>query len=125
VNIATEIGQLEQQLRQAMQSSNVGLLESLLSDELIFTNQDGLRLTKEDDLSAHRSGLLSIEKLDIVDQHIRALDDIAIVWVTATLAGSYSGRAFGGTFAYTRLWRRRDGRWRIEMGHCCNVAPTT
>lgn len=116
-----EIEELEQRLRQAMLSSDVRVLEGLLSDELIFTNQDGFRLTKEDDLRAHRSGLLSIQKLDIVHQRIRLLNDAAIVWVTARSAGTYSGTAFDGTFAYTRLWCRTSRGWRIEMGHCSNV----
>src|SRR3546814_14068982 len=61
-NIA-EIERCEEQLREALLNSDVGLLDSLLGDDLIFTNQDGMRLTKADDIAAHQSGLLAIETL--------------------------------------------------------------
>lgn len=119
VNTTAEIEYLEQQLRQAMLSSDVETLNGLLSDRLLFTNQNGAHLTKLDDLTAHKSGLLSLEKLDILFQQVRVIDDSnALTWTTATLEGSYSGNAFSGTFAYTRLWCRTTQRWRVEMGHC-------
>src|SRR3546814_2782169 len=48
-NIA-EIERCEEQLREALLNSDVGLLDSLLGDDLIFTNQDGMRLTKADEI---------------------------------------------------------------------------
>src|SRR3546814_20283450 len=58
-NIA-EIERCEEQLHEALLNSDVGLLDSLLGADLIFTNQDGMRLTKADDIAAHQSGLLAI-----------------------------------------------------------------
>src|SRR3546814_17616969 len=59
-NIA-EIERCEEQLREALLTSDVGLLDSLLGDDLIFTNQHGMRLTKSDTIPAYQSGLLAIE----------------------------------------------------------------
>jgi hypothetical protein len=119
----SEIEDHEEQLRQAMLNSDVGRLERLLSPSLIFTNQDGTRLTKEDDLATHRSGNLKIETLEQVGEvTIRLLGDTAIVCLNAALTGSYAEQPFGGTFAYSRIWYRQAGAWQVEMAHCSQVS---
>lgn len=113
------IEQAERQLRAAMLSSDVAVLDRLLSDDLVFTDQDGRRLSKADDMAAHQSGLLRIKALEVQGEPlIRVRDDAAIVCVTLDLAGAYDGQEFGGTFAYTRMWHRNDGRWQVEAAHC-------
>ena len=119
MNETIEIEQLEERLRAAMIGGNVGQLEQLLGDASVFTNQDGQRLTKEDDLSTHRSGLLKIADITTVgDPVVRRFGDMAIVSVTVTLGGHYAGQAFEGTFAYTRVWHCQNGNWQIEAAHC-------
>src|SRR3546814_6777533 len=84
------IERCEEQLREALLNSDVGLLDSLLGDDLIFTNQDGMRLTKADDIAAHQSGLLAIETLSQQGERIiRRLGDTAIVCLTIEVAGKY------------------------------------
>ena len=123
VNDMAQIEQAETRLRVAMLAGDVGTLDTLLSEKLVFTNQMGARLTKTDDIAAHRSGLLRIKRLD-ADEHplIRVLGDSAIVCLTVELAGTYDDQPFDGTFAYTRLWHRspNDG-WQVEAAHCSPV----
>lgn len=121
----TEISEIEcceSDLRDAMLNSDIDALDRLLSDRLIFTNQDGARLAKSDDMALHRSGLLTIERIDPEGERIiRRLGDSALVWLTAEIAGRYEGQPFSGTFAYSRLWHRSDGRWQVELAHCSFV----
>jgi ketosteroid isomerase-like protein len=125
VNETIEVEQVEKKLRNAMLSSDVETLDGLLSDEIVFTNQDGQRLSKADDLAAHRSGLLSIDRLEPrAEPTIRVIGDSAIVTVTVDLAGTYDGQPFGGAFAYSRMWHRHRDKWRIEAAHCSSVAGT-
>lgn len=112
-------------LREAMMSGNVAALDDLLDDALCFTDQNGNRLTKADDLAAHRSGLLKIETIDPAGApHIRLWGDCAMVAVTVELAGFYGGEAFFGRFAYSRIWYERDGRLRVVLAHCSAVPAT-
>lgn len=121
----TTIERLEERLRDAMLSSDIAALDELLGDQIVFTNQNGQRLSKADDLAVHRSGMLDIGRIDMVDKPvIRLLEDSAVVCVTVDLAGSYDSQQFAGTFAYTRLWHRSEGRWRIEAAHCSPVAQS-
>lgn len=117
-----EIERCEQQLRDAMLHSDVAQLDRLLSAELIFINQDGARLTKADDIAAHRSGLLAITALSEQGERIiQRLGDTAIVCLNTEVSGEYAGQQFGGTLAYSRVWHRRDGRWQIMLAHCSAV----
>ena len=73
-------------------------------------------------MAAHQSGPLKIDRLDAEGEPIiRVLDNSAIVCVTMELAGTYGGHAFGGIFAYTRIWHRTGDRWQIEAAHCSSV----
>ncbi|WP_035832471.1 nuclear transport factor 2 family protein [Kaistia adipata] len=117
-----EIEHCEQQLRDAMLHSDVAQLDRLLSDGLVFINQDGARLTKADDIATHRSGLLAITTLSEQGERIiRRFGDTAIVCLTTAISGEYAGQPFSGTFAYSRVWHSEDGRWQVVLGHCSAV----
>lgn len=118
-----DIAHCEQQLRDAMLHSDVAQLDRLLSDGLIFTNQDGARLTKTDDIAAHRSGLLAITALSQAgERSIRRFGDTATVCLTTEVCGAYAGQPFRATLAYSRVWHHQDGRWQVVLAHCSVVA---
>lgn len=115
----------EEQLRQAMLASDVGTLDDLLRDDLIFTDHEGRRLSKSDDLAAHRSGALAIETIDRAgDAIIHRMGNVATVCVSVDIAGAVDGSAFFGRFAYSRVWHFERGRWQVMLAHCSAV-PTS
>lgn len=116
------VAEMEARLRAAMLAGDVAALDELLDDDLVFTDQNGRRLGKADDLAAHRSGLLRLDRIEAADAIFRVEGDTALVAVRVELAGSYAGQGFSGAFAYTRVWLRRGGKWRIAAAHCSAVA---
>lgn len=115
----------EATLRAAMLASDVAALDALLSDRLCFTDHAGNRLSKGDDLAAHRSGRLRIETIDPVGlPDLRMWGDCATVCLTVDLAGLYDGNAFFGRFAYSRVWSWDGGRWRVILAHCSALPAT-
>ncbi|MBE1526880.1 ketosteroid isomerase-like protein [Sphingopyxis sp. OAS728] len=119
------IAEAEAALRMAMLASDVATLDALLDDELCFTDQSGNRLSKANDLAAHKSGLLELETIDIVGSpDIHRWGDCATVCVTVDLAGFYDGESFFGRFAYSRVWHERHGRWRLVLAHCSPLPAT-
>lgn len=109
---------MEAQLRKAMLAGDLKVLDALLADDLVFTDQTGNRLTKADDLATHRLGRLKITQINISDQHVRPSGTCAIVTLVANVSGSFDGHGFSGRFAYTRVWERSDGNWRVAAAHC-------
>lgn len=116
--IERQIVESEERLRLAMLRSDVKMLDELLAPELVFTNHLGQILTKQDDLSAHQSGILQIEELIPSDEHIQLMGDVAIVSVKAHISGSYADNASDDDFRFTRVWARSSsGNWQVVAAH--------
>jgi len=112
---------MEARLREAMLAGDLKVLDALLADDLVFTDQTGKRLTKADDLATHRLGRLKITQINISDQQVRPSGTCAIVTLVANVGGSFDGHSFSGRFAYTRVWERPDGNWRVAAAHCSAI----
>lgn len=109
---------LEQKLKTAMLQSDVATLNQLMSDELIFTNHLGFRLTKQDDINAHASGKLKIIDITLSDQQVRYYQQIMIVSVLAKIVGQYDDQDASGNFRFTRVWHKNEsGNWQVVAVH--------
>jgi ketosteroid isomerase-like protein len=107
----------EAALRQAQLTSDVRELDRLVDDSLIFVGPNGAVYGKQDDLDAHRRGLIRITRLDPSEERIQVFGDIAVVSVRMEMSGLFEGAAFAGPFRYTRVWRAHADGWRIVAGH--------
>lgn len=118
-----EIQEAEETLKKAMMASDVEMLEQILSPDLVFTNHMGQTLSRQDDLDAHRAGAVAIETVDISDQSIKVLDDVAIVTLAAHIVGSFGGSAFDETLRFTRVWHALSpGNWQVVAAHASAVS---
>lgn len=108
----------EERLRQAMLDSDVEVLDELLAPGLVFTNHLGRVLGKEDDLAAHRSGLLEVKQLMPDDQQMQCIGDTVVVFAKVHLVGRYADEHSDATFRFTRVWARSpDGVWQVRAAH--------
>ena len=112
----------EAALRQAQLASDVWALDRLVDDALVFTGPDGAIYGKQDDLDAHRRGLIRITRLEPSEERIQRFGPIAVVSVRMEMSGTFQGAPFAGPFRYTRVWRAQGEGWRIVAGH---VSPVT
>lgn len=87
-----------------MLDSDLEVLDELLAPELIFTNHLGQMLGKEDDLAAHRSGVLRVRELKPSERVVLLLGDVAVVSVRMKLEGTYDENPANGDFRFTRVW---------------------
>ena len=112
------IRELEEQLRQAMLSSDVKALDALLADDLSFVDATGKVWTKADDLNGHRYGMQRIERLDVEEQSIRVYGAFAVTVTRVALSGTFAGAPFAGSLRYTRTWGETAGGWRVAAAQC-------
>lgn len=61
-----DIENLEEQLRLAMLAGDVDVMSELLDDDLVLVDHQGRRLGKAQDLEAHSSGLLKLDRVDFL-----------------------------------------------------------
>jgi ketosteroid isomerase-like protein len=113
--IYEQIIQAEEQLQQAMLNSDIEVLDKLLDDDLIFINHVGQKLSKQDDINAHKSGMLKITGITTHQRTIQLEDNVAVVTVNLTINGSYGGSAASGVFIFLRVWHR-SASWRVLSG---------
>jgi ketosteroid isomerase-like protein len=119
-----EIEAVEAALRSAQLTADVAALDALIDDDLLFTGPNGELATKADDLAAHRSGLVRFTAHEPQELRMRQVgNDVVVVALRAHLTVVVAGQPISGTYRYTRVWARTNGRWRIVAGHVSEV-PT-
>ncbi|KOS63145.1 nuclear transport factor 2 family protein [Lysinibacillus agricola] len=111
----------EERLRQAMLNGDVKALEELIDDNLIFVNHFGQILTKEADIEAYRSGILSFTTINFLDQKIILLENSAVTVTRATLKGTFGTEPIEDEMCYSRVWKQNGERLIIVSGHCSSV----
>lgn len=111
----------EAALRKAQLASDVRELDRLLDDALVFTGPNGAVYSKQDDLDAHRRGLIRITRLEPSEERIQNFGEFAVVIVRMEMSGTFEGQPFAGPFRYTRIWRADGDGWRIVAGHVSSV----
>jgi hypothetical protein len=118
-----EVAEREQALRRAMLAGDVEALDELIDDSLVFTGPDGRLLSKADDLAAHRRGTFRFRTLNLLDAQFHRVGGMVLTTTRADVAGILGENEVGGSFAYTRLWKRSPTVWRIVAGHCALISP--
>lgn len=116
-----EIEAKEDELQAAMLSDDLAALDALLDEDLMFTGPDGTVASKADDLGARKAGVVKMSRINRLDRKVKVWGDTASVAVTVDLTGSFRGQPFQGRYAYTRLWRRRQGAWKVLAGQVAAV----
>jgi ketosteroid isomerase-like protein len=114
----------ESSLRRAQLAGDAAALEPLLDDDLVFTGPDGAIYGKQDDLSAHRAGMIRVTQLEPSEERVQDFGEIVVVSVRMEMRGLFKGTPFGGPFRYTRVWRAHRSSWRVVAGHVSAIAPT-
>lgn len=112
-----QIERVEQRLRQAMLTSDVGELDALISDDVLATGPDGQVLTKADDLATHQSGTVRLTSIIPQQLTIKILPGVAIVFALMELQGIHQAQSFAGRYRYTRVWSDQNGDWQIVAAH--------
>lgn len=121
-----DILHLEEELKEAMLDSDASKLDSLLDNDLIFTNHVGMTMGKQDDLNAHKDGVVDIQALELSDMQVKlAPSGTAIVTVAAHIVGSFAGDPFEDTLRFTRVWQPSEGgKWKLVAAHSSLVVKT-
>jgi ketosteroid isomerase-like protein len=119
-----EIADLEDRLRSAQLSADVAELDRLIADELLFAGPDGQLATKAQDLDAYRSGVVRFREHDPEELRVRRIGNgVAIASLRARLAVDIAGKVTRGTYRYTRVWAREDGKeWRVVGGQVSEIS---
>ena len=106
-----EILDMERQAREASLRRDAEFSQRTLAEDYVAITPLGQVTTKQDTLSARKSGQLRYETINVSDMVVRVYGDMAVVTARADVKGHQLGEDFSGPYRYTRVWVRRTGHW--------------
>lgn len=106
-----QIVDLERQTKEATLHRDAEFSMRTLADDYVAITPLGQVTSKQDAISARRSGQLRYESMNISEMVVRLYGDTAVVTARADVKGHQLGEDFSGPYRYTRVWVRRNGHW--------------
>ena len=106
-----EIVEMEKQAREASIHRDADFSARTLAEDYVAISPLGQVTTKQDTVSARKSGQLRYDTINVSDMVVRVYGDTAVVTARADVKGRQLGEDFSGPYRYTRVWVRRTGHW--------------
>lgn len=104
---------LEQDWLDAYREGDADKMGKILADDFVGRWADGSKQTKGEQLAAIRSGEEKHSANELVECNVRLYGDTAVVTGIQTEQSILEGRDGSGTYSYTDVFVKRDGRWQI------------
>ena len=109
--IIRQIVDMERQSKDASLRRDSDFPLRILAEDYVAITPLGQVTTKQETITARRSGQLRYEAMNITDMVVRVYGDTAVVTARAEVRGHQLGEDFSGPYRYTRVWVRRNGHW--------------
>ena len=109
---ATEVETADRQFNRALERSDVAVLSELIADQYVFTDPTGRLSHKQDVIEGFNSGRIRIKSQTTQDVRIDVYGDVAVETGMLTSVAMRDGHNTSGTFRFTRVWVKQEGRWR-------------
>lgn len=106
-----EIVDMERQAKEASLHRDPDFTERTLAEDYVAITPLGQVTTKQDSVTARKSGQLRYDTINVSDMVVRVYGDTAVVTARADVKGHQLGEDFSGPYRYTRVWIRRAGHW--------------
>src|SRR5712692_1724286 len=103
--------QLEHDWSQADLHKDAAALNRILAVDWIGIDFEGTVLTKAQALKGIASDAASLESTTLRNMKVRIYGDTAIITGTDTEEGEYHGKDSSGSYVWTDVFVRRNGRW--------------
>jgi len=98
----------------ALLAASVAQLEEMLTGDFrIIDVSSGTEADRPMLLGAIAAGQLRFEAIDLLESRTRGYGDTVIVTGRTRMQGRFQGQPFGAHSAYTHVYVRQQGRWRL------------
>ena len=105
--------EVERRIADAVLGRDLDAVDRIWDDDFIYTGVRGEVKGKADILAELRAGDLRFDVLRFDDLRVRVYGGAAMVTGRATTRGGSVQGEITGEFRYTRVYARRQGRWRL------------
>jgi ketosteroid isomerase-like protein len=122
--VKQHIEELERLWRTATLAGDFKAMEGLLSDDFVGIAWNGQVSTKEMQIDRLRNRSFSMQKLDVSDEKVKIIGNVAIVTATANVEGKIEGSDMKGAYRYTRIYQKLlNGEWKVTNFEATRVNP--
>jgi ketosteroid isomerase-like protein len=106
----------------AIITRNVSVLDRVMADDFIGVSPNGERYTKQEAIADVKSGVYSVENMELNDVKVRVLGDTAIVTYYQKEKSTFGDEDCSSRYAFTDVWVNRNDDWYVVSSH---VTPVT
>ena len=108
------IDQLEDDWREAILTSNIKVMDSLLAQDYMAITPSGAIQSRDEALQILSSGRIHFNSLNLTDRKVRFYSGTAVVTSLADVQATTPDGPITGKFRYTRIYiRNGQGKWKI------------
>ena len=109
----TSVARAVEALRKAMLAADRAALSDLAADELIYGHTSGRTENKSQFIDGIVSGKSAFSEIELSDQTVRVVDNIALVHHIMNGARSNAPAGVKIKLAILSVWLRRHGQWKL------------
>jgi ketosteroid isomerase-like protein len=109
--VIREVVDMERQSKDASLHRDADFAQRTLAEDYVAITPLGEVTTKQETVTARKSGQLRYDSMDVTNMVVRVYGDTAVVTARADVKGHQLGEDFSGPYRYTRVWVRHNGHW--------------
>jgi ketosteroid isomerase-like protein len=117
------VKQLERDSAAASAHNDADATSLILADDFVGNWADGSTTTKKQELDMLRSSKEKYEANEVIEMTVRVFGDTAIASGKNIETSIIDGKNATGTYNFTDIFLKRNGRWRIVASQTARAIP--
>ncbi|HKG22375.1 MAG TPA: nuclear transport factor 2 family protein [Blastocatellia bacterium] len=113
---------LEHKFMDACLKSDTEALDSILAADFVFTDPDGINLTKGEWLDDLRTGDFKFESLDVEKVEARVKGNVATVEARVHIKARSRKAGYSGTYSAMDIYERRGEGWQLTLSSASQMS---
>jgi ketosteroid isomerase-like protein len=109
----------------AMVKTDLIALANTYADDYVFTDPTGRVSHKAELLDSFKRGVITIRSQEISDIQVSLYGEVAVEIGKLVSQATRDGKDSGGTFRFTRVWVKRNGRWQTVAFQETRMIPAS
>ena len=116
-SVEQAIRQLDNERIQAQIGADAVAIDRIYADDFIGVGPSGTVRNKAQVIADFTSGALKFQSITTDEVQVRVYENTAVETGLSTMVGQDKGKAVPRDTRFTRVWVKREGRWRLVANH--------
>jgi hypothetical protein len=112
-----DIFDVQHQWVEALVKADTAMLDAILADSYVDTDEGGSRLDKAGVLAALKSGDLKLASITLLETHVQRYGDSAVLTGASEQTGAFRALPIAPKILFTATLVLQNGKWRAVAAH--------